>query len=556
MSESIDLTDAGAEASGDATPVEYLGRSLRFEGMTFDPQNLELTRDGERVMLQPLPGRMLVLLIRNRSRIVSKEELRSALWSGTFVSDSAISSTLRDLRRAVKDEGQHQRVIRTYRGRGYRFAAPLESDESANFGFASPRPSLFGLDATTTEAAADVPFVGCISELEQLDRRLQRTTRDRQGGFVLIEGMLGSGKSALLEQFSRQLSDSTVVRHQCKQELWKPPMETLGELLADLSDGPGGFEPREGPRIARLPDARRVARSRERTRDSRAGPNKVVQVLESASEIRPVIILIDDLHFADEGSVFRILDLIGFLEAKGILVVATAELGLLSGRVLEALGSLGGKDRLALSGLSLSHVERLAHAVMARPPETSWLRSLHYNTDGSTGATLDLMRCAARLEPSLPSVAELPLPEPLSMILRSRLAHLPSDTRHLIVASTVLPPDTDLATLTRVAGLEKVGAEALEAGILGGWFLPGGWTHQVRIRSPFLRRVVLSAVSADRRRQIDFRAVREDSESDHERGRVFSLEPNSAPAPTSDASRASPPNSGVETCGPDGEFES
>jgi len=528
MSQSFDLGEFGATASTETvSPAVPLNRSLRFEGMVFDPQNLELSRDGKRVMLQPLPGRLLLHLLRNRSRIVSKEELHSVLWPNTFVSDAAISSTLRDLRRAVRDEGQHQDIVRTYRGRGYRFVADVEFDD-AYVDSSYQHPSPLELGAAEASSHFEVPFVGRIAELEELDRRLTRAVADRAGSLVLVEGMVGTGKSALLDQFGGQTGDTLLVRHACTRDLWKPPLLTLAEVLTRLMAELDGEGRPDGPRPTEFESARRFARGDSGNLDLGEKPREAaLHLLAFASKARPLIILIDDLHFADEDSMDLFLFLAKGLSSLPVLVVASLEDALLSPRRAEAVQGLPAGDRLPLKGLNLSAVERLAEAVMSRAPDTTWLRSLHHNTDGCPGPTLELLRCAARLEPDPPQVPELPLPESLAEILRGRLDMLSPETRQLILAASVIAPEADSSALIAVSGLATPDEDHLGAALAAGWLIPGGWPDRVRMRSHFLRRVALSSLSKERRRQMTLRAERLGTEAHEEK--VLSLEPKLSP---------------------------
>jgi pimeloyl-ACP methyl ester carboxylesterase len=90
-----------------------------------DEQLFEVRRDGAPVSLEPQAFDVLVYLVRNRDRVVPKEELMDAVWGGRFVSETAVTSRIKQVRRAVGDDGQAQRIIRTLHGRGYRFVAPV-----------------------------------------------------------------------------------------------------------------------------------------------------------------------------------------------------------------------------------------------------------------------------------------------------------------------------------------------------------------------------------------------------------------------------------------------
>lgn len=77
------------------------------------------------VPLHPKPQGLLVFLIRNRHRVVPKAELLDQVWPDSVVSDAALSTALKAVRIAVGDDGSAQHIIRTYRGRGYRFVLPV-----------------------------------------------------------------------------------------------------------------------------------------------------------------------------------------------------------------------------------------------------------------------------------------------------------------------------------------------------------------------------------------------------------------------------------------------
>ncbi len=116
-----------AAAGGDSPGVRYVWQA-RFVGFTFDDLELdlslfELRREGVRVPLEPQVFSVLAYLLAHRGRVVSKEELMDEVWGGRFVSEAAVTSRIKQARRAVGDDGQAQRVIRTVHGRGYRFVA-------------------------------------------------------------------------------------------------------------------------------------------------------------------------------------------------------------------------------------------------------------------------------------------------------------------------------------------------------------------------------------------------------------------------------------------------
>jgi adenylate cyclase len=83
-------------------------------------------------------------LIRNRERVVSKDDLVSAIWNGRIVSDMALTTRLNAARSAIGDSGDEQRLIKTLPRKGFRFVGvAVEADLALTYGFISPRPDGF-----------------------------------------------------------------------------------------------------------------------------------------------------------------------------------------------------------------------------------------------------------------------------------------------------------------------------------------------------------------------------------------------------------------------------
>ncbi|MCY1137128.1 alpha/beta fold hydrolase [Actinoplanes sp. Pm04-4] len=96
-----------------------------FEDLELDLGTVELRRAGVRVPMEPQTFEVLGYLVTHRERVVSKEELMDAVWGGRFVSESAVTSRIKQARQAVGDNGQAQRLIRTVHGKGYRFVGTV-----------------------------------------------------------------------------------------------------------------------------------------------------------------------------------------------------------------------------------------------------------------------------------------------------------------------------------------------------------------------------------------------------------------------------------------------
>lgn len=97
----------------------------RLGEFSLDTDCAELSGPRGPVALEPKAYDLLLLLLERRGRLVTKEQAVDAVWGGRFISDAAISTVLKSLRKALGDDGAAQRFIRTVRGRGYRFVADV-----------------------------------------------------------------------------------------------------------------------------------------------------------------------------------------------------------------------------------------------------------------------------------------------------------------------------------------------------------------------------------------------------------------------------------------------
>jgi TolB-like protein len=123
-----------------------------FGNFRLNAEQFELCRGNVPVELEPQVLALLVHLVRNRHRMVTKEEIAEQVWHGRAVSDASISSRVRSARKAVDDDGKDQAVIRTVHGRGFRFVADVMETGAAQLtapddlrnpkGHLSGRPSI------------------------------------------------------------------------------------------------------------------------------------------------------------------------------------------------------------------------------------------------------------------------------------------------------------------------------------------------------------------------------------------------------------------------------
>jgi TolB-like protein len=128
----------------------------RFGTHELDPGQFELRRSGQVVPMEPQVFQLLRLLVENRARMVSKQEIAEQVWKLVAVSDASISSRIRSARIAVGDDGDRQQVIRTVHGQGFRFVADVT--EVAPATLAPPPAPASAPPGATKPGIAVLPF--------------------------------------------------------------------------------------------------------------------------------------------------------------------------------------------------------------------------------------------------------------------------------------------------------------------------------------------------------------------------------------------------------------
>jgi DNA-binding winged helix-turn-helix (wHTH) protein/alpha-beta hydrolase superfamily lysophospholipase len=100
-----------------------------FENCILDSGRRELRRGADAVSIAPQVFDLLVYLVRNRERVVSKDDLIAAIWNGRIVSDGALTTRLNIVRSAIGDSGEEQRLIKTLPRKGFRFVGTVREED-------------------------------------------------------------------------------------------------------------------------------------------------------------------------------------------------------------------------------------------------------------------------------------------------------------------------------------------------------------------------------------------------------------------------------------------
>jgi len=133
----------------------------RFGNWELDTGIYELRQDGRPCQIEPQVFNVLVFLLRNHERVVSRDELLEEVWRGRVVSDATLSTCIKEARQAVGDDGRAQHLIKTVHGRGFRFIGELEqSDSPKETSSTAPSPVFKKAGLTTIALLAFDVFSG------------------------------------------------------------------------------------------------------------------------------------------------------------------------------------------------------------------------------------------------------------------------------------------------------------------------------------------------------------------------------------------------------------
>jgi TolB-like protein len=211
-----------------------------FEEFALDTDRRELHRGAEMVAITPQVFDLLDYLIRNRERVVTKEDLINAVWNGRAVSDAALTTRLNVARGVIGDSGEEQRLIRTLQRKGFRFvgtvremrgpgyvAAPDDRGEPQTSALALPdKPSIAVLPFQNMSGDSDQDYFadGIVDEI---------TTALSRFKFLFVIARNSSftykGKAVDIKQVGRELGVRYVLEGSVRKAAGK--VRIIGQLI-------------------------------------------------------------------------------------------------------------------------------------------------------------------------------------------------------------------------------------------------------------------------------------------------------------------------------------
>jgi len=303
-------------------------RAARFGPFELDLRAGELRKKGYQIRLQNQPFQILVLLLENAGDVVTREQIQEKLWSNDTVVEfeHSIGTALKKLRQALGDDATHPRYIETLSRRGYRWLVPVEWEDMVAAAASGMSRTSFQFTERTFDSApavsalkevSPVLFVGKGRELQQLKSYLE-TMLGGHRQLVFVTGEAGIGKTTLVDEFARQAAQTVpelrIARGQCVEgyggkEAYYPVLEAVGDLSRESGTDFVQVLASQAPTWlvqfpALLTREHRDTLQREilgATRERML--REIGDALETISQATPLLLILEDLHWADHSTV-------------------------------------------------------------------------------------------------------------------------------------------------------------------------------------------------------------------------------------------------------------
>jgi len=419
-----------ARRDGHAVPWRSAAPSppWSFGSFVLDPARRELRRDGDRLHVEPKVLDLLAYLLRHRERVVSRDEILDALWHDEHVSDAALGYCVKEARRAIGDSGDAQHTIATVPRRGFRFVADVAG---------GPEPRVAAPDRARSESS----FVGRGAVLAELLQALE-ASRTGELRVALVAGEPGIGKTRLADELSviARQRGITVLTGRCHEDVGTPPFWPWAQILRSLPD--------PAPEVRSTRELTTTAPSS----DERFGHFDATRsVLQRAAAAQPLLVVLDDLQWADATSLLLLRFLARELSDVALMVVAIyrdTDVGA-DHPMLACAADLvrAGAARVQLRGLSARDLASfLTAASAAATPEA--LARIHARTGGNPFFATEAIRLLVASGGVESGSARIP--ETVRDVVVRRIARLSHPAQALLRVASVLGREFDLLAVSRM----------------------------------------------------------------------------------------------------------
>lgn len=278
---------------------------VRWDAYELDVPARRLRGPEGDVHVEPQVFDVLVHLVQNRERVVEKAELLDEVWGDQFVSESALTTRIKQVRRAVGDDGRKQRYVRNVHGRGYQFIGEIADRPTESAPLASQAPAHREPQVSLALSIAlddEYPFVGREEELADIESLL----REPGPAQALIGGAPGLGKSRLAIYALERAAENGIVvcAGRCEEQVTSA-LQPIRDAISQIATAyPAEFgrwcSGVEGPLASLIPSLGLPVDPDAAPVDGYAGLDALLTVFDQVAQDHDVAILVDDLQWSDQ----------------------------------------------------------------------------------------------------------------------------------------------------------------------------------------------------------------------------------------------------------------
>ncbi|MEV6985509.1 BTAD domain-containing putative transcriptional regulator [Sphaerisporangium sp. NPDC051017] len=316
------------------------------------------------------------------------------------------------------------------------------------------------------------PFVGRDAELARLTGAAPHALAGRFTAAV-VGGDPGAGKTTLVVQLGLELGKQgwTTASGGCPDSSATPPGWAWVEVLRTLAAARGTGE--YGPLLAPLLDDAAPAADDDQASGGFRLHRAVGGYIAGIAREAPVLIVLEDLHWADDQTLALLRALPSLLAASRVLLVVTCRDGELNDQQSDVLAALArlGPVRVGLEGLDEHAVAELVRATCVREVDEDAVSTIIERTGGNpffVRETVRLLDSEATGDRATAAEVISEVPSGVRDVLRRRITRLPVTAQQILLQAAVIGRDVDIDVLVDVSGDEEAVVDAVEAALLAG----------------------------------------------------------------------------------------